>query len=309
MKRSLLLTTAILVSGCAGLSAVRGPITQFGEGARSAASAENSFLRATISADCTSQFYQSGLQYSLGKAENFTISPSCQARAVTPEQLQLRKALMDTIVLYAEKLAVLASSDTNEQLSDAGSTLATNINALAKAGGLQNMGLAAGVEAAVVAITSLVLDQVRYSAIRDAASAMQEPLQQVAMALKDENLAFANTINTNLNGVEIALRLAIAQESRRGRRASLLDIVRARELVISTNPLSNADDPISPGTAASNPQALASPINATLDLVVEGNRQIANGQPTRLAAVAEDLVQRAQAAVQFYNALTKAGGK
>jgi hypothetical protein len=159
--------------------------------------------------------------------------------------------------------------------------LASRLNSLAKQGGFAQLPVAAGVEAGIIAITNLVLDQTRFSDIKPAASAMQGPLTDVVNALKTENVAFAAGINGKVAMTEGELGEALATTHRARRQMTFVDMVQARRIMESMS--------------MTDPSKAAVELNATLVALLNANNAIATAGTGGFLAAVNDLVARAQA--------------
>lgn len=229
------------LAGCSGLTQIQDTMTKFDQGAHSASTAEMSFLRAVQTADCDNQFYVNSLNWARGAADNFDISGACKPIVLTGEQLELRQHLMDAITLYADKMEALATDDKNKTLDDNSQKLASNLNALAKAGKLSSsaMPVATAVETAIIGISNMVIDQVRFTDIKKAASQTGPDLQTVVEELKSENTLFAQSILSKVGDIEVNLRSAVAATHEQRGEMSFFDAVEARRIMQTANPFSS----------------------------------------------------------------------
>ena len=294
MKQSLLLCvalTALSVSGCfSGLTQIQDSVAKFGQAASSISSAEMNFFQAVKTADCNSQFFTTAYNQALGTG-NFDISGSCTPSILSDQQLKIRQSLMDALTLYAAKMSALATSDDNKALDSNAQALATKLNSLAKQGGFSGLAVASDVEAGIIAITNMVLDQTRFSDLKQAAGAMQVHLSAVVGALKTENIAFAEGINSKVEKTEGEVREVLAATHNTRRQMTFFDMLEARRIVQSMN--------------TSDPKTVVFQLNATLDSLLNANEAIATAGTGGIVAAVNDLIARAQAAQAMAAALNK----
>lgn len=295
-------------SACAPMSQIQSSVSQFDQATHTAANTETAFLDAVMTVDCEAQFYGEAYKYALNKQDNFKLKRYCTQNVLTSEQNATRKLLMAAIVLYADKMQALAASDDNKQLDSNSQTLAKNLISLANNSGikLQNSDSAIvnGVQTAFITIANLALDQIKYKNIREAAQEMQLPLVNVVEALKNENWAFGQTqIGKNV-GIEDKLKELIA-ESHKGKNdpaETFFNIVNSRDILLGLNQVPKQSFGL-PGTAPGDP---AKPVNDALDAIVNCNKAIAETKSGGINAAANDLYQRATAALDLYKSIASA---
>ena len=313
MTRCWRFVTCVLIAGglagCGsvqvqGLTQLQDSITKFGEGAHLASTAQGDFFRAVQSADCTHQFYARAYAWATGTANTLDISGQCTPTILNDQQIQIRQSMMDAITLYADKMAALATNDDDKTLDANSRQLATNLNGLVKQGGFASLPVAAGVEAGIIAIAELALDQRRFTDLKSAAGSMESSVRAVVAALKQENTAFAIGIASKIDGTELNLREVLAATRKSREQMSFFDVVEARRIMQSVNPFS-------PGLVAggvdlkSDPANVAQQLNATLDGVVNANRAIAADGTGGIIAAVNDLIARAKKAQTIQSALNK----
>ena len=297
------------LSSCAGLSQVQAPVSRFSEASHSAAATEIAFLNAATTIDCEDQFYSAAGDYVHGAAANFNISGSCTPRPISNAQVATRKALLDSIVLYSDKLLALASAGDDKQLGANATSLAQSLGKLAASGGLKlsDPSLVQGVEAAFTAIAQMVLDQVKYDDVRQAAQRMQPYIQSVVIALQSENFTIGQEMAGSLGKIEIVLKGVVATGPHRAKSPRASDtfsqLVSARSILASANPLIQ-QNMTSTSNVEPGPGNPAAPINDALAAMVTGNAAIANTGPGGIYAAANDLYQRATAARDQYTAIS-----
>ena len=295
--RLLVFALVLAAGGCSGLGQIQAPVAKFAEGAHSVATSEVSFLRAVETADCTGQFYAGAFDYAMGRTQSFDLSGACTPRILDEKEIQIRQALTEAVTLYADKLQALATNDDDKTLDANSQDLATKLNKLASTGGIPVSSVGAGVEAAVIAITEMALDQRRFSDVRKAAQAMQPSLVTVVTALESENTSFAVGIASAMDGVEAKLRPIVAGVDKKQTAARFFALVEARRIMRGVNPFGTP--PLSRPTAAGDsidPRNVAAALNAALDAVLNANKAIASAGTGGIVAAVSDLIARAQAA-------------
>jgi hypothetical protein len=285
------------LSGCSGLKHVQGTMVKFDESVHSVSIAQMNFFRAVQTADCNKQFYTNAYDYAIDRKPNFDLTGACRPTVIDNNEIEIRKALMDAITLYADKLMVLATSD--DKALDANSQKAAQrINALAKQHGFTNLSMATGVESAIIAISEMALDQKRFEKVKEAAREMAPHLTRVVAALKAENTSFAYGIASKTESVEGYLREVVAATHKEQGQRSFFQVVEARRIMQSINPF--GPEPVAAAPSARNgdhdPQNFVSQLNASLDSVVNANQAIASAGTGGIIAAVSDLSARAKAA-------------
>jgi len=293
--------------GCSGLTQVQDSISRFDQGTHSASVAETNFLRAVQTADCTSQFYANASDWAIGSLVNFDISGTCVPTILDDKQVQTRQALMDAVTLYADKMVALATGDDNTALDANAQKLAGVLNSTAHQHGFQNLPVAADVEAGIIAISEMALDQRRFSDVKTAAAKMDGSLGAVIGKLKAENTNFAVGIASKIDRLETNLRAVVAGTHQDRRRMSFFDVVEARRIMRSANPFIPQTVIPSQNAAApqDNAQSAALQLNAVLDTVLAANRAIAGAGTGGIVAAVNNLIVRAQDAQSVQASLNK----
>jgi cell division protein ZapA (FtsZ GTPase activity inhibitor) len=292
-------TIVLSISGCAGLSALQDSVSHLDQAAHSAATAEAAFLVALNVADCESQFYKQTYLYSSGAATNFQIAKYCSPQVITPAQIKIRNDLMSAVVLYADKMMALASTDSDKTLSTDSQTVAGNLKKLAGSGSGTST-IVAGVAAAFTAIAELALDEKRYKNLQEAATAMQTSIDTVIDALTAENRAFSVTIVAADKVLESQLRAEAASAKTVVEKFNA--IVRAREILAAESGQSLA----ALGTIDWDATDLSKPISDSLPGIKTANAAIAKGSSANIYAAAHDLYARASAARDLYTSISTA---
>ncbi len=197
-------------------------------------------------------------------------------------------------------------SDNDKTLDANSQNLASQINALAKQGGFQNLPIASAVESSVIGISQWILDQKVSSDIRAAAKAMDQSLTKVIETLKEENSNLQVAIDSKTSGIETTLRSAIGNARGDDVAARFFYLIQARSIIQGPNP--SGSIPVTQSAGATIPPQVpttsAAQLNAALD-VVKANQAIANASTGGIVAAVNDLTARAQAAQAMRVALNK----
>lgn len=298
----------VSLAGCAGLTQMEDTITKFDQGAHSLSAAEMNFFRAVQTVDCTSSFYLQAIGWVNGIEHNFDISGTCTPTILTDDQVKTRQALMDTITLYADRMETMASRDDDKTLDTNSQKLAGNINDMAKQHEFSSaFPVATDVEAAIISIAEMVLDQKKFTVIKTAAKETEPHLEKVIKALQEENKTFAQGIASKIDNIEGGLRSIVANTHEQRSKMSFFDVVQARLILQSANPFGTT--PLSQTTGAADPskdpQNAALQLNKALDAILNANKAIASAGTGGIIAAVNDLVSRAQAAQAIQTALSK----
>ena len=286
-------TIVLSISGCAGLSALQDSVSHLDQAAHSAATAEAAFLVALNVADCESQFYKQTYLYSSGAATNFQIAKYCSPQVITPAQIKIRNDLMSAVVLYADKMMALASTDSDKTLSTDSQTVAGNLKKLAGSGSGTST-IVAGVAAAFTAIAELALDEKRYKNHRNADE------HRHGDRCTAENRVFSVTIVAADKVLESQLRAEAASAKTVVEKFNA--IVRAREILAAESGQSLA----ALGTIDWDATDLSKPISDSLPGIKTANAAIAKGSSANIYAAAHDLYARASAARDLYTSISTA---
>jgi hypothetical protein len=303
-----LFAIGISLAGCAGLTQMEDTITKFDQGAHTLSTAQMNYFQAVQVVDCTSAFYIQAIGWARGTESNFDISGTCNPTILTDDQIKTRQALMDSITLYADRMTAMASRDKNKTLDANSQKLAVNINGMAKQHQFSAaLPVAADVEAAIIGISEMVLDEKKFTIIKTAAADMQPHIEKVIKALQAENQTFAQGIASKIDNIELGLRSIVASAHEQRGEMSFFDVVQAREILRSANPFGVT--PLSQTSGAADPrkdpQNAALQLNNALDAILNANMAIANAGTGGAIAAVNDLVSRAQAAQAIQTALSK----
>ncbi len=308
-KRFVFVVMLLALAGCAGLTEIQNGLSQFDQGAHSVSTAQMGFFHQVQVADCNNQFYGNAYDFATGKGDKLNLAANCSPTLLTTKQIETRQKLMDSLTLYADKLQALGTNDDNKTLDTNSQDLAKNLNSFAKDKSVSKIGLkvADGVEAAIVAIAEMALDQRRYADIKKAASAMQPHILKITESLKQENTVFAEGLGSKVDQIQIQLRSALLASRTSQKERSFLDVLAAREIVRSTNPLgaspisapSDSDDP------KLDPRNVAKQMNASLDALANANDALATAGTGGFIAAVSDLVARGKHANDLFTSLNK----
>ncbi|HEY9154655.1 MAG TPA: hypothetical protein VIM69_05965 [Opitutaceae bacterium] len=298
----------LALAGCTtiGITQLQDTVGKFDQAAHSTASAEMAFLGSVQSIDQQTQFYQAAFAYVTNQETNFDVTGDFKSTLLTSDQIATRKALMDALTLYADKMQAIACGDDDKQLDSNSQSLANNLIGLASSRRIPtgSESLDRAVETAVDAIARLALDRLRATDLRKTAAEMQPHLATIVKALQQENDVLGKTVIANLGQIEIELRTIVAmshQHAPDDAAATFFSIMQSRKLLTDTNALMTY-----PGNSTVPVKGeIAKPINDTLSAILNGNEAIARKGAGGLAAAATDLYERAQTAKEFYQSLEK----
>jgi hypothetical protein len=286
---------SIVLSGCAGLSQIQTPLKQFDQSAHSLASSEGTFIQAIRTTDCNSQFYQAAFNYSRGQGKLPSLDGDCSPTILSDNDIKLRLDSLDALTAYADKLQALAAG-TNTALDASAQTIATDLNKKFPT----PSGAGAAVETAIIELTNIVLDQIRFSDVKTAAKAASPAIKTIADDLTVENTAFSSGIGSKLFSTENALNGALNEQ--KSGPAKFFDSITARDLVMSANPFGNT---LGGPTGQASADSAAQKLNMALDALVKANDALANADNGGIVATVNDLVARVKDAQTIHAALSK----
>lgn len=320
MKNSICITLIIALAGCSGLTQIQDTVSRFDQGAHSVATGQMKFFRQVQIADCNNQFYSAAFKWALNNVENLDLSGECMPSILDDKQIKNRQALMDSITLYVDTIQALATNDNNKTLDSNSQNLAARLNGMARSHGFANISLAAEAEAAVIAITEMALDQRKFKDITSAATAMSSSLLNIVENLKAENSTYAISMAGKMDQIQIQLKTALVEARNasaweakeavgiKGTSArSFLDVITAREILRSINPLGASPLTATQGSADRNldPLNVAKELNMSLDSLVNANNALANAGTGGAIAAVNDLIARAQHANDILSAINR----
>ena len=275
------LGTALLTSilaACAGITLMQDSLSKLDQSTHDLATVQESYWTDLQAADCQYQSLESVARYYAAPATSgVPLSSTCKATILTDDQVELRKNLTGALVLYVDKLQAIGTDDSDKNLTSNSESLAA---AIKKAAPSVNAN-ATGVEAALIAISELALDQRRFGDIKSAAIAMNPSISSIVQTLKNENQLFLEGYKTKSGGSEIAIRTILAAESPRNA-PSLSDLLQARTLFEAS---SNSID-----------EARVKKLNAALDALASANEALAKSSTGGLRASINDLTVRVRSA-------------
>jgi len=283
----IIIVTAFALSGCAGLTQMQDTVTKFDQGAHSVSTAQMSLFHQVQAAECNRNFYEKAFDFSQGQQIPFDLMEPCTNKELTDDQLAIRQKLMDTITLYADAIQTLANGTDDTNLSTNSKSVASNIQNLAKQQGFTAVTSTdtSALNAAVVAITSMILDHTKYKEIKEAASAVQQELTTVVAELKNENTNDIIGLESKKTAFSNQLKAAVLKSRETRGVASFLDVVEAHNFIPSIFPSpQNADQ-----------------LNKALDALVAANQALANAKNGGAIPEISDLISRAQQAVTLFN--------
>lgn len=287
---------------CTGLTQMQDSLNKFGAGATSVSATEMTFFKNVQSVDCSVQYYDKTVSWAVGAGDNYDLTGRCTPELLRNEQLVIRHHMLDAVTAYAAKMQALASAGGDKTLDSNAQALAVNLNKLAtQAGGITkgDAGIAAGVEAALIQLATMALDEKRYKEARAAAIAMEPYLETIVVELKTENLDFANSIDSKRGALELELRQVVDRATTPTSKFGA--VVNARNILRSSNPFGQEAISQASNIPAPDPTTL----NSALDGLLSANKEIAHGSKGSIAAAVTDLVTRAQAAQADEAAIAK----
>jgi hypothetical protein len=249
-------------------------------------------------AECSSAFYKQAFQFAVaipnedGKYPNdasvLGLRAQCKPAILNDQQLVIRQKLLDTLTLYADAIQTLTNGTSDTQLSTNSQKVASDIKTFAteqKFTSKEQEG-AGALNAAVVAITALVLDHSGYKHVKDAAAAVKPQLALLVNALKVENEDDAKYLASEADGLINEMRTGLSGARDRLGPASFVDIVSAK---VTLNSLVVAPPNVDQ-------------LNKVLDALVSANDALARSSNGGAIPEISDLISRAQQASTLFNA-------
>jgi hypothetical protein len=304
-----------------GISRIQDSVCKFDLATHSAVDAEASLIKAEQIIDIDSQFYSDAFDFATHQKNTFDLAANYEPRQITAQQAATRKALMDAVGLYADKLQALATGEDDSTLDSNSTSLAQSLVRLGTAGRITltpgNRSIATDVAAAVDAVARFALDSTRAKDLKFAAMGIDVQLEVVVRALEGENLLLGKNIGNDLGGIEADL-FAVAHLARDSQpRDSTVAPTSSQEAqaffaVVAGRQLLHADLAIVPATGTGGAKAgidynaidFSKSANEALEAVLTGNRAIANAGAAGIYSAATDIAQRAKAAQTFANSLS-----
>jgi hypothetical protein len=305
------LALAALLSACSGLTQLQDSLSKFDQGAHVVASSQATFFNGVHSVECEAQFYAGAYAYSKDDSVPIDLRGKCAADKLflNSAQIAIRQKMLDALTLYADALQALGATGDDKSLDTNLQAAAGNINTLATNSGLSKAdgSIATDVEAAIVGLTNMILDQKKKTDIQAAAKSQQANLAKIVDTLKAENLSLASGVDDLIGAIRANLAATLATTRQREGSAVFFDVVRARGYLESVSPFGSKglDDSTGTSDPVVDPSVAVSQLNAALDGLVSANNAIANAGVGGINAAVADLVSRAQAARTFQAALGK----
>lgn len=321
LKMVFCLAAPFALIGCVGITQIQDSVSKFDQATHAAADAELALMKAEGLIDIDNQFYDAALSFATTPDGTFDLTANYQPRQISPKQLETRTELVNAITLYADKMQALATGNDDTTLDTNSTTLAKNLSTLGTTTKLTltpgNASIAADVEAGVVAIAKLALDNKRANDLKVTAQKTQSSLSAVIGALKNENLLLGKNIGGDLGKIELDLRViaalsrdaavgdgSVAKVSGAQKAQTFFILVTGRQLLhadLAAAPTAGTSD--AAGPIAYDSIDFAKAVNAALDSVLSGNQAIASSSPANVYAEATDILQRAKAAQAFASSL------
>jgi hypothetical protein len=219
MKRlqTTLAPLVLALAGCAGLTQVQDTVTKFDQGAHAVSTSQVAFLRAAQAADCTYQFYTKALDFVQDESPTPTISlvtgAPCVPDVLNNADILVRQKLLSAIVLYADQIQAVVSGGADKTLATDGQAAASDFNNFLKSPEISkatHTPLTASVEAAVVALFGMAMDEKELKDIKTAAQAQAKNLASVVELLKQENTDVAANMTSKAGTISVILDTSIA---------------------------------------------------------------------------------------------------
>lgn len=288
--------------GCGSMPTMRRNIDAFGAGVRATADAQRSLYASGRKLECDADFYSAAVDWAGQSAAKLPDLGGCAPTVMDDARLAKRQALLDALTLYADKLEALAGPKGDNSLGDAENDLAANLNALAKTAKLGLDTSAAGaVEAAVIAISNLALDQIRFHDARKAAQQLDSQIALIVDTLKIENHDYGASLKSATARMQVSMNAALALEKARGAQ-SFLEASQARTILTKAS----AFGPVGAADLASEKDLpTIARLNAALDGVRQANHEIATAPDETVTIAIQDLIARAKQAKADQAALSK----
>jgi hypothetical protein len=301
MKKDLTfcLLASLVASGCGsigGFSQMQDAVSKFDQGAHSVGTGQMAFFRAVQTADCDSAFFDQAYQFSQHLSDTVDLSGACKPTILDDGQIAIRQLLVNTITTYADKMQALATADDNKTLDANAESLASEANASAKQNKLSGFANAPDIEAAIIGLTEMVLDQKRFDDIHQKAHEMQPQLTTVIKALESENVSFAVGFASKIDGLRPKLRGAILAARDQRKQASILDVIQARDLVRIENPFGAEPLSQTPGGQQNSQNAgyVVDQLNKALESMLNANDALAKTGTGGLNSAVNNLISRGQ---------------
>jgi hypothetical protein len=308
-------TTAVvlpaLLSACSGLTQLQDSLSKFDQGAHVVATSQTTFFNGVHSVECEAQFYAGAYAYSKDDSVPIDLRGKCAADKLflNSAQIAIRQKMLDALTLYADALQALGSTGDDKSLDTNLQTAAGNLNTLATKSGLSkaDASIATDVEAAIVGLTNMILDQKKKTDIQAAAKNQKANLAKLVDTLKAENLNLASGVDDLIGSIRANLAATLATARKREGSAVFFDVVRARSYLESVSPFGSKglDDSTAASDPVIDPSVAVSQLNSALDGLVSANNAIASAGVGGINAAVADLVSRAQAARTIQAALGK----
>lgn len=302
---------AAFLTACSGLTQMQDSLSKFDQGAHTVSASQTTFLNGVHTVECEAQFYKGAYDYSKDSSLPIDLRGQCAADKLflNSAQIAIRQKLLDALTLYADEIQALGSAGDDKSLDANLQTAAGNLNTLASSAGLSkgDASIATDVEAAIVGITNMILDQKKKNDIQAAAKNQEDNLAKIVDTLKAENLSLASGVDDLIGSIRANLTATLAATRKREGSAVYFDVVRARGYLESVSPYGSKglDDSTAALDPAIDPSVAVSQLNSALDGLVSANKAIATSGVGGINAAVADLVARAQAARTFQAALGK----
>jgi|GEM_PF-6710552 hypothetical protein len=281
-----LLLVLFSLTACAGLRTIQGPVSQFSQSTEVAVAAEKTFLDSVNALYARANEDKQREEYlknpaSLKELKQLDVADP----AISENELSVFQSLLDGLKLYGQKLAALATNDTNKQLDENSQKLATTLLSFNK-DALSHLTKPPPEQDIAVGITGLnelaklVLDNILYKDIKNAANSMRKNLENVVKLLKELNTNYSVLDEQSKKKVTTRLLLTLRESNP----PTILVYNQLRDEYRQINAV---------GVGVKT-------LNSALDAMTEANKAIASSSEGGIAAAVQNYVQKAVDAYQFY---------
>ncbi len=290
--------SAISLSACVGLTQMQDTAAKFDQGVHEVTVAELNLFNQVQSAECSRNFYTQGFNFVTARTDANThalIPASLDLRAskcvhteLTDTELDIREKLLQSITLYADAIQTLANGTSYVELSEEAHERASALKQLCEEQKFNSMVATntTNVNAAVITITSMIIDHSNYKHVKEAALTMQQPLAIIVEALKAENFADAKSLESKTDSLLNELKTGLSAARDKNGVASFLDIVWVR-VTLQSIVIAPPD---------------VSQMNEALDAILKANNALARSLNGGAIPEISELIARAQQVSRLFNA-------
>jgi hypothetical protein len=197
----------VMLGSCSSDPAITSPVAQVALNANKAQTTEIQFLNAVRDAECR---YDRLNALAMPGSGRINILTPCQTPDMTDAVFLVRKGLMSAIVEYCQALAALENVST-DQFDTNVKTTATQFSNAAKAGKFlaafsDQLGAGAAVSSALGQMMDWIVDYYRKEHVTAMAKSNQAQLNEIIVALKEENSLIAERVYDRAQGAALSVR-------------------------------------------------------------------------------------------------------